>query len=163
MTGPGLSGRSGLRARLREHIRLAQTFAAWVDGDPDWERLAPVRFSTVCFRLRPRGWSADDARLTPLNQRLLEAVNATGEVSLSHTVLPAAAPLAPGGPGAMDPRPPRYALRLAVGRILTEERHVATAWEILRAEALRLGATPPVVARRGGDASTGTPAGGRTS
>jgi aromatic-L-amino-acid decarboxylase len=154
MTGPGPYGRSGLQARLREHIRLAQRFAAWVDGDPDWERLAPAPFSTVCFRLRPRGWAADDARLTPLNERLLEAVNATGEVYLSHAVLPAAAgaaaPLAPGEPGAVEPRPSRYALRLAVGHIRTEERYVATAWEILRAEALRLGATPPVVARRGG-------------
>jgi len=122
-------GRSGLQARLREHIRLAQLFAAWVDGDPDWERLAPALFSTVCFRLRPRGGAADEARLNPLNERLIEAVNATGEVYLSHAVL--------GG---------RYVLRLAIGNIRTEERHVRRAWEILRAEALRLGATPRVVA-----------------
>ena len=122
-------GTDGLAARLREHMRLGRLFAGWVDADPDWERIAPVPFSTVVFRLHPRGWAADDARLNPLNERLLEAVNATGEAFLSHAVL--------GG---------RHVLRLAIGNIRTEERHVARAWEILRAEALRLGATPPVVA-----------------
>ncbi|MBI3456327.1 MAG: amino acid decarboxylase [Candidatus Rokubacteria bacterium] len=122
-------GRVGLEARLREHIRLAQLFAGWIDADPDWGRLAPVPFSTVCFRVRPRGWAADDPRLNPLNERLLEAVNASGEVFLSHALL--------GG---------RYVLRLAIGNIRTEERHVRRAWEILRAEALRLGATPTVIA-----------------
>jgi aromatic-L-amino-acid decarboxylase len=117
---------------LPEHIRLAQSFAAWIDADPDWERLAPVPFSTVCFRARPRAWPADDPRLNPLNERLLEAVNATGEILLSHDVL--------GG---------RYVLRFAVGHLRTEERHARRAWEILRAEALRLGAAPTVVARRG--------------
>ena len=110
-------------------MRLGRLFAEWVDGDPDWERIAPVPFSTVVFRLRPRGWAADDPRLNALNERLLEGVNASGEAFLSHVVL--------GG---------RYALRLAIGNIRTEERHVRRAWEILRAEALRLGALPVTVA-----------------
>jgi aromatic-L-amino-acid decarboxylase len=122
-------GRTGLQARLREHLRLAAAFAEWVDADPDWERVAPVPFSTVCFRLRPREWADEDTRLDALNERLLEAVNGSGEVYLSHALI--------GG---------RYALRLAVGNIRTEEVHVRRAWEILRAEALRLGATPPVLA-----------------
>ncbi|MGH7322703.1 MAG: pyridoxal phosphate-dependent decarboxylase family protein, partial [Candidatus Rokuibacteriota bacterium] len=125
-------GRAGLETRLAEHIRLGRLFAAWVDADPDWERLAPVPFSTVCFRARPRDWVADDARLNPLNERLLEAVNATGDAFLSHAVL--------GG---------RFTLRLAIGNIRTEVRHVQRAWEILRAEALRLGASPAVVANGG--------------
>jgi len=122
-------GRSGIEARLREHLRLAQAFAAWVDADPDWERMAPVPFSTVVFRLRPRGWDTDDPRLNALNERLLEAVNASGEVFLSHTLLRG-----------------RHVLRLAIGNIRTEERHVAGAWAILRAEALRLGVLPVTVA-----------------
>jgi aromatic-L-amino-acid decarboxylase len=122
-------GRSGLEARLREHMRLAGLFADWVDADPDWERIAPVPFSTVVFRLRPRAWAADAPGLHALNERLLAGVNASGEVLLSHVVL--------GG---------RYCLRLAIGNIRTAERHVQRAWEILRAEALRLGALPAVVA-----------------
>jgi aromatic-L-amino-acid decarboxylase len=122
-------GRAGIQARLREHMRLGRLFAEWVDADPDWERIAPVPFSTVVFRHRPRAWAAADPRLNGLNERLLDAVNATGEVFLSHVVLDG-----------------RYAIRLAIGNIRTEERHVQRAWEILRAEALRLGAVPAVVA-----------------
>jgi aromatic-L-amino-acid/L-tryptophan decarboxylase len=125
-------GRSGLQARVREHIRLAQAFAGWVDADPDWERPAPVPFSTVCFRLRPREWAGDDPRLDRLNERLLDAVNQTGEAFLSHAVLNG-----------------RYALRLAIANIRTEEPHVRRAWQILQAEALRLGVTPTVVATDG--------------
>ena len=110
-------------------MRLARLFAEWVDGDPDWERIAPAPFSTVVFRLRPRGWASDDPRLGALNERLLEGVNASGEAFLSHVVLDG-----------------RYALRLAIGNIRTEERHVQRAWEILRAEALRLGALPVTIA-----------------
>ncbi len=110
-------------------LPLAQAFARWVDADPDWERLAPVSSGIVRFRLRPRSWTADDPRLDSLNRRLLEAVEATGVVLLSPAVL--------GG---------RYALRLAIADVRTEEREVRQAWAILRAEALRLGAIPPVVA-----------------
>jgi aromatic-L-amino-acid/L-tryptophan decarboxylase len=88
-----------------------------------------VPFSTVVFRLRPRAWASGDPRLDSLNERLLEGVNASGEAFLSHVVLDG-----------------RYALRLAIGNIRTEERHVQRAWEILRAEALRLGALPVHVA-----------------
>jgi aromatic-L-amino-acid decarboxylase len=142
-------GRAGLQA-LAGHARLARAFAGWVDADPDWERLAPVPFSTVCFRLRPRGWAADDPRLNPLNERLREAVNATGTVFLSLAVLPG--PPAPRTStaarrtGAVGPGATRYALRLAIRQVRTEERHVREAWEVLRAEALRLGATPPLLA-----------------
>src|SRR5207249_2985071 len=109
-------GREGLEARLREHVRLGQALAGWIDASPSFERLAPTPFSTVCFRAHPRGLD-DEAALAGLNEALLERVNATGEVFLSHTRV--------GG---------RYALRLAIGNIRSEERHVARAWEILRAE-----------------------------
>ena len=113
-------GSDGIGERLAEHLRLAQRFAGWVDESPNFERLAPVPFSVVCFRARPTG-DASDADLNPLNERLLDAVNATGEVFLSHTKLNGA-----------------YALRLAIGHIRTEERHVRRAWEILNEQAGRL-------------------------
>lgn len=108
-------GASGIRARLVEHIRLAQLFAGWVDADPDFERLAPTPFSVVCFRARPRGREWSEAELEGLNQRLLDAMNASGEVFLSHTKLNG-----------------RFTLRLAVGNLRTEERHVARAWALAR-------------------------------
>jgi aromatic-L-amino-acid decarboxylase len=106
-------GAEGIRARLAEHIRLARLFADWVDADPNFERLAPVPFSVVCFRARPRAREWTERDLEDLNARLLEAMNATGEVFLSHTKLDG-----------------RYVLRLAVGNLHTEERHVRRAWEI---------------------------------
>ena len=55
-------GLEGLRRRIERHLELAASFAAGVDADPDWERLAPVPFSTVCFRWRPRDWGGTDER-----------------------------------------------------------------------------------------------------
>ena len=111
-------GAEGIRARLAEHIRLAQVFAGWVDADQDFERLAPAPFSVVCFRARPRGREWTEPELEALNQRLLDAMNATGEVFLSHTKLDG-----------------RFVLRLAVGNLRTEERHVRRAWEIAKEKA----------------------------
>jgi aromatic-L-amino-acid decarboxylase len=111
-------GADGLRARLAEHIRLAQLFAAWVDSSAEFERLAPVPFSVVCFRARTKS-SADN--VDALNERVLDAVNSTGEIFISHTRLDG-----------------RYALRLAVGNLHTTEAHVAHAWALLRQHAVRL-------------------------
>jgi aromatic-L-amino-acid decarboxylase len=106
-------GLEGLRRRLRHHLKIAARFAARVDADPDWERLAPVPFSTVCFRWRP---GTDDD-----NAAIMDAVNRTGEVFLSHTRLNG-----------------RFTIRLAVGNLRTEERHVDRAWELLREAAARI-------------------------
>ncbi len=120
-------GLEGLRRRIAWHLEMAAGFAQWVDADPDWERLAPVPFSTVCFRYRPAAVAGREdepavhARLDDLNLRLMDAVNRTGEVFLSHTRL-------------RD----RFTIRLAVGNLRTQPRHVERAWELLRIEATRL-------------------------
>ena len=108
-------GADGIRARLEEHMRLARTFAGWVDAHPDFERLAPVPFSVVCFRARPRGREWSEMELESLNQQVLDTVNRSGEVFLSHTKLDG-----------------RFTLRLAVGHIRTTERHIGRAWELLQ-------------------------------
>ena len=112
-------GANGLRARLAEHMRLAQLFAGWVDASSGFERLAPVPFSVVCFRARPAGLA--EAELGNFNARLLESVNQTGEIFISHTRLA-----------------DRYTLRLAIGNLHTTEAHVARAWELLQAHAAQL-------------------------
>lgn len=104
-------GANGIRARLAEHMRLAQLFASWVDASLDFERVAPVPFSVVCFRAR--GASPENSDL--VNERILEAVNATGEIFISHTRLA-----------------DRYTLRLAIGNVHTTETHVRRAWELLQ-------------------------------
>jgi aromatic-L-amino-acid decarboxylase len=113
-------GVDGLRARIAEHMRLARLFAGWVDDAPDFERLAPVPMSVVCFRYRPAD-NPGESKLETLNSRLLDAVNATGEAFLSHTRLAG-----------------KYTLRLAIGNIRTTETHVARAWALLREHALRV-------------------------
>ncbi len=105
-------GRTGLQERIREHVRLAALFESWVRDEPGWEVVAPRHFSLVCFR---RDGSNE------ANERLLERVNASGEVFLSHARL-------------VD----RYALRLAIGNFRTTEDDVRLAWDVLRREASRL-------------------------
>ena len=102
-------GRAGLQERIREHVRLAALFESWVRDEPGWEVVAPRHFSLVCFR---REGSDED------NERLLERVDASGEVFLSHARL--------GN---------RYALRLAIGNFRTTEDDVRLAWDVLRREA----------------------------
>ena len=115
-------GAEGIRALLEGHLALARAFAAWVDEDARFERLAPVPFSVVCFRAVPPGLPAAD--LDAFNQRLLDAVNATGEVFLSHTRLNGT-----------------LTLRLAVGHMRTTDVHVRRAWDLLcqHADALAAG------------------------
>jgi len=127
-------GLQGIRTRLREHLRLARLFADWVDRDPGFERVAPVPFSVVCFRAVPRGVGERGGEaLNAFNERLLNALNDTGEVFLSHTSL--------GG---------RYVIRLAVGNIRTTEVEIRRAWDRLRglADELQRGSTPPSVPPR---------------
>jgi aromatic-L-amino-acid decarboxylase len=111
-------GSAGLAARIRAHCALARQFADWVRANPEWEVVAPVPFSLVCCRYAPSG--VHEEVLNELNARILTEVNATGEVFLSHTKLDG-----------------RYVLRLAVGNIRTEERHVRRAWELLESAAAR--------------------------
>ncbi len=114
-------GASGLRARLAEHMRLARLFASWIDADSRFERLAPVPFSVVCFRAVPPAPAPAADDLDGFNERLLESVNATGEIFMSHTRLDG-----------------RYAIRLAIGNLHTTDVHVARAWALLQAHASQL-------------------------
>jgi aromatic-L-amino-acid/L-tryptophan decarboxylase len=129
-------GRAGLVEALREHVRLAGVFAGWVEAAEGFELLAPVTLSVVVFRYRPIGAMSGDGgeradqggvgqdRIDLLNQRLLERVNASGEVFLSHTRVRG-----------------RYAIRLAIGNLRTEEAHVRRAWELLTEAAMAHGVT----------------------
>ena len=93
-------------------MSLAGMFEGWVAEADGWELCAPRHFSTVCFRVE-----GDDDR----NRALLERVNASGEIFISHAVL--------GG---------RYVLRLAIGQLSTTDADVRRAWEVLVREAAEL-------------------------
>jgi len=111
-------GAQGIRARLRAHIVLAQTFAAWVDADPAWQIAAPHPLSVVCFRYAPV--VADPDTLDRLNAAILDDVNASGDVFLSSTKLHG-----------------RVVLRLAIGNERTTPEDVELAWTLVRAAAVR--------------------------
>ncbi len=102
-------GREGLQSRIREAIRLAELFEGWVRDEPGWELCAPRRFSVVCFRRE----GPDE-----LNEAIVDRVNRSGELFLSHTRLNG-----------------RYVIRLAVGNERTTEEDVRRAWGALIAAA----------------------------
>ena len=103
-------GRNGMIERIREHCRLAQLFASWVEASDNFEMMAPVPFALVCFRACPKGVNDIDS----LNLEIMDAINASGEAYLSHTKLNG-----------------KVALRLSVGSIRVEERHLRKVWDIL--------------------------------
>ncbi|PYV72111.1 MAG: aspartate aminotransferase family protein [Acidobacteria bacterium] len=105
-------GIEGLQFHIREHVRIAQQFASWVSDDARFELAAPVPLNLVCFYLK----SGDEA-----NERLLEALNRSGDLYLTHTRLNG-----------------RFTLRMCVGQTNTTERHVERAWRRIQEEASRL-------------------------
>jgi aromatic-L-amino-acid decarboxylase len=113
-------GRSGLQEHIRSGVRLAVLFEQLVAAEPGWEVCAPRPFSVVCFRFVGEGAGSSSA-VDDRNQVLLERVNATGELFISHAVLSG-----------------RYVLRLAVGQRSTTEVDIAHAWDVLRREAAAL-------------------------
>jgi aromatic-L-amino-acid decarboxylase len=107
-------GAKAIREHLRRHLHLAQQLASWVDQHPNFERLAPVPFSVVCFRWNPADSRFPEIELDRANEQLLNAINESGKAYLSHTRV--------GG---------HYALRMAIGHIRTQEEHVRRAWDLL--------------------------------
>jgi aromatic-L-amino-acid/L-tryptophan decarboxylase len=105
-------GRSGIAARIREHLRLAQLFTEWVNEDPQFELAAPTVMGVVCFRVV----GTDDS----LNGRLVEQINAAGETYLMQTKLRG-----------------RAAMRMGLGNLLTTEEHLRRVWEIIKEFAAR--------------------------
>jgi aromatic-L-amino-acid/L-tryptophan decarboxylase len=102
-------GIEGLQFHIREHIRLAQGFAEWVRADERFEIAAPVPLNLVCFRMK----MGDE-----VNQRLMDGLNRSGDLYLTHTKLDG-----------------KLTLRLCVGQTNTTERHVQNAWKRIREEA----------------------------
>jgi aromatic-L-amino-acid decarboxylase len=109
-------GARELREHLARHIELAQQFAGWIDAHPDFERMAPVPFSVVCFRWRPAGIRMSEPELDAENEKLVDAVNRSGEVFLSTARISG-----------------HIIIRMAIGHLRTQGSHVRRAWELLLA------------------------------
>ena len=113
-------GAAGLRARLQAHIDLAQDLRQRIEAHPDFELMAPVPFNLLCFRYHPAGLD-DPAALDALNARLLDQLNASGRLYLTHTRL--------GG---------AYVIRMAIGQTEVQARHVDAAWARIQETAAAL-------------------------
>lgn len=101
---------------MRRHVELAQRFAKWVEESDRFELAAPAPLNLICFRHK----KGDE-----LNRQLMERLNRSGKLYLTHTMLDG-----------------RYTLRFCVGQTRTEERHVKQAWRLIREAAAELEPVP---------------------
>ncbi len=105
-------GVEGLQYHIREHIRLAQQFVQWVLESDSFELTAPAPLNVVCFRYK----GSDEE-----NEAILNWVNATGNMFITHTKLS-----------------DQYVLRMSIGQTNTEEKHVANAWSLIQQAAAEI-------------------------
>jgi aromatic-L-amino-acid/L-tryptophan decarboxylase len=110
-------GVEGLQHHIREHVQLAQEFADWVRNDDRFELAAPVPLNLVCFRHT----GGDAANETDVNQKIMDRLNQSGDLFLTHTKLNG-----------------KLTLRLCVGQTNTKKRHVEKAWRRIQEEAEHL-------------------------
>src|SRR6184192_242999 len=106
-------GREGILALMREHLRLARLFGEWVAASDDFELSAPVSMGVVCFRAKHE--------IDAFNSRIVESINQSGRAYLNQTKLRG-----------------QTVIRLGLGNILTTEKHLRDAWELIRETARSL-------------------------
>ncbi|NGP76286.1 aminotransferase class I/II-fold pyridoxal phosphate-dependent enzyme [Balneolaceae bacterium YR4-1] len=113
-------GIEGLRNKIRKHLELAEKQKAVIEQDPDFELLAPVPLNTICFRYHP-SYIDDDNKLNELNSILLEHINDSGKLFITHTKLNG-----------------RFTLRMVIGNTNVEQRHVDEAWSLIKEKSSKL-------------------------
>ena len=106
-------GTDGIASRIKEHLRLGKLFAEWIDMNPNFEKMAPVPFSTICFRANPANIKTEK-ELDRLNENLMNAVNATGKIFITQTKLHN-----------------KFVLRLVISGLRTEEKHLTIAEKVI--------------------------------
>lgn len=113
-------GLKGLQDKLKKHISLAGYFKEMIINDKDFELVVPVNFNLVCFRFKPQNILCHET-LNKINEHLLETINNTGNIYLTHTRLKGI-----------------YTLRMAIGQTNVEKRHVDGAWKLIKEKAYSL-------------------------
>jgi aromatic-L-amino-acid decarboxylase len=106
-------GVEGLRNTVRNHIAIAAELAAKISKEADFEILAPVIISVVCFRYIPKGFNEE--QINSINEKLNHQLNDSGKIYLSHTVLNG-----------------KYTLRMATAQTNVTREHVEKAWDIIK-------------------------------
>jgi len=105
-------GKQGMQQRIREDCRLARLLAEWITNSDNFQLLAPVNFALVCFRAFVENLS--EAELNTLNENIMNTINSSGQAYISHTKLG-----------------DKLALRISIGSLRTEERHLKKVWKLL--------------------------------
>jgi aromatic-L-amino-acid decarboxylase len=107
-------GVEGLKEKIRFHISLAKDLEQKINESMNFEMITPRTLNLLCFRFKPDGITENE-ELNRLNEKLLEAVNATGKMFISHTKLNGI-----------------YTLRMVIGQTNVTEGHVEKAWQVLK-------------------------------
>jgi aromatic-L-amino-acid decarboxylase len=103
-----------LQEKVRYHISLAQNLKEQISEHNDFELMAPVPLNTICFRFRP-GYISDERKLDELNQKLLNLIQESGKLFLTHTRLD-----------------DKFTIRIVLGNTNLEKRHVDRAWALIK-------------------------------
>lgn len=113
-------GVEGLQEKIRHHLALAQDLKEEIEQHEHFELLAPVPLNTICFRYHPAHIS-DEQKLDELNEQLLNQIQDSGELFLTHTKLDS-----------------QYTIRIVIGNTNVEKRHVDKAWNLIQNKASQL-------------------------
>ena len=113
-------GTETLQEKLRNHIRMAKELAERIGQEDEFELMAPVTLSLICFRYKPKGLE-DEMQLNDLNEKLLKKINDSGKIFLTHTKLNG-----------------RYVIRMLIGQTNVEQRHVDSAWALVQSSKFKV-------------------------
>ncbi len=106
-------GTEGLRKKVRNHIAIAARLSEMIKKEDDFEIVAPVIISVVCFRYIPVG--CEKSQIDTLNEKLNHKLNDSGKLYLSHTVLNN-----------------KYVLRMVTAQTNVSLEHVEKAWDLIK-------------------------------
>jgi aromatic-L-amino-acid decarboxylase len=113
-------GVNGIRERIKKHLELGKWFKDCIENSDNFELLAPVPLNLVCFRYHPSDIN-DEAVLNRVNEQLMNNINDTGKMYLTHTTLNG-----------------KFTLRMVMAQTFVEHRHVENAWALIREKSAEL-------------------------
>ena len=99
-------GVEGLRSHIRSHIELTREFTSWIEADDEYQLFQPTSLNLICFQ---------HCEGNEKSRQILEKLNDSGKLFLTHTILNGT-----------------YVIRIAIGAIRTEMRHIETAWQEIK-------------------------------
>ena len=107
-------GVNGIREKIRKHLELGIWFKDCIEKSDSFELLAPVSLNVVCFRYHPPSIN-DETELNKINERLMDSINSTGNIYLTHTTLNG-----------------KFTLRMVIGQTFVDNHHVENAWQLIQ-------------------------------